>query len=162
MANDLTVFQEPSPETMDPKRNRDFYQNLRTKIRAYFESKEGRQNKFIEFLLFAPDLFHVLVKLTGDPRVPAGEKAKLVGAIAYFISPLDLMPEGILGPAGYADDIVIASLVLNGIINKTDPAVVREHWAGDGDVLEVIRKILKIADQMIGSGLWQRVKGMFA
>lgn len=161
MTTNLPVCVEPRHGDGDESRNRDFYRNLRKRIRAYFASKEGRQNKWVEFLLFAPDFFHVLVKLTGDSRVPAAEKAKLVAAIAYFISPLDLMPEGLMGPAGYADDIVIASLVLNGIINKTDPAVVREHWAGDDDVLDVIQKILKIADQMIGSGLWQRVKGMF-
>lgn len=160
MTTDVTVCTEPAPED-ENRRNEDFYKNLRKRIRGYCQSKMGRQNKWIEFLLFAPDLFHVLVRLTVDSRVPAAEKAKLVAAIAYFVSPLDLMPEGLLGPAGYADDVVIAALVLNGIINRTSPEVVRQNWAGDDDVLVVIQNILKVADNMIGSGLWRRVKGMF-
>jgi uncharacterized membrane protein YkvA (DUF1232 family) len=33
--------------------------------------------------------------------------------IAYIISPLDLLPEGIIGPAGYAEDIALAAYVIN-------------------------------------------------
>lgn len=161
MTTEVTVCTPPEPDD-GPCRNEDFYQRLRKRIRAYCESRMGRQNKWIEFLLFAPDLFHVLVRLAADTRTPTAEKTKLIAAIAYFVSPLDLMPEGILGPAGYADDVVIAAYVLNGIINRTSPEVVRQLWAGDEDVLVVIQNILKVADNMIGSGLWRRLKGMFA
>jgi uncharacterized membrane protein YkvA (DUF1232 family) len=71
------------------------------------------------------------------------------------------VPEAILGPVAYVDDIALAAYVLNSIINNSGPDIVRKHWVGDEDVLEVIRAILKIADQMIGSGLWDKLKGMF-
>jgi uncharacterized membrane protein YkvA (DUF1232 family) len=103
---------------------------------------------------------HLLCRLTLDGQVPVSEKAKLAAAIAYFISPLDLIPEAIAGPVGYIDDVVLAAYVLNGIINKTDPSVVRGHWAGSGDILELIMQVLKITDELVGSGLWKRLKGM--
>ena len=31
---------------------------------------------------------------------------------------------------------------------------------GDGDVLELIQRILSKADEMVGSGLWQKLKNM--
>lgn len=138
----------------------DFYQKLRKDIRKWAKSKTGKNNKWFEYLLLAPDLFHLLCKLTIDKDVPVVEKAKLASTIAYFVSPVDLVPEAIVGPAGYVDDIALAAFVLNSIINKTNPKVVTKHWAGDKDVLLVIKEILKVADEMVGSGLWRKLKAM--
>jgi len=136
----------------------DFYQKLRASIRDWLKSEAGSTHKWADYMLFAPDLFHLLCKLTIDEKVPVKEKAKLAAAIAYFVSPIDLVPEAIVGPAGYIDDIVLSAYVLNSIINKTDPEVVKRHWAGDKDVLEVIQEILRVADEMVGSGLWKKLK----
>ena len=136
----------------------DFYQKLRIKIKTWLESDKGKQNKWAEYLMFAPDLFHLLCKLSLDPEVPTKEKAKLATAIAYFISPVDLLPEAFTGPVGYVDDIALAAYVLNSIINNTGEEIVVKHWAGDRDVLNVIQQILKVADEMLGSGLWRKVK----
>jgi len=136
----------------------DFYRRLRRKVQRWTQSKEGKANPWADYVLLAPDLFHLLCKLALDPEVPKAEKAKLAAAIAYFVSPLDLIPEALLGPIGYADDVALAAYVLNGIVNKTSPEVVARHWAGDGDVLEVVRRTLVAADRMLGSGLWKRLK----
>jgi uncharacterized membrane protein YkvA (DUF1232 family) len=141
------------------KRESDFYQQLRKRLRAWMQ-KGGSKHKYSEYLLFAPDLFHLLCKLSVERRVPVAEKAKLAAAIAYFISPIDLIPEAIVGPAGYVDDIALAAYVLNSIVNTTDPEVVRSHWAGDGDVLDLIQQILQVADDMVGSGLWKKLFGL--
>ncbi|MCK4775937.1 MAG: DUF1232 domain-containing protein [Candidatus Krumholzibacteria bacterium] len=139
-------------------RKRDFYQQLREQIRAWLQSDEGRSNRWAEYLLSAPDLFHLMWKLSADPDVPAKEKAKLAGALAYFISPIDLIPEGLLGPVGYIDDIALAAYVLNGIVNRTGPEVLARHWAGDENVLVAIRRILAVADEMVGAGVWRKLK----
>ena len=68
------------------------------------------------------------------------------------------MPEAIVGIIGYTDDIVLAAYALNSIINNTKLEIVKGHWAGDEDVLHVIQKILRVADEMIGSGLFKRLK----
>jgi len=139
-------------------RKRDFYQQLREQIREWLKSDEGRANRWAEYLLSAPDLFHLMWKLSADPDVPAKEKAKLAGALAYFISPIDLIPEGLLGPVGYVDDIALAAYVLNGVVNRTGPEVLARHWAGDEDVLVAIRRILAVADEMVGAGVWRKLK----
>lgn len=41
-----------------------------------------------------------------DPDTPAQQKAIIVGALAYFILPLDAIPDGIPG-LGYTDDLGI-------------------------------------------------------
>lgn len=136
----------------------DFYQKLRRRMRKYLQSPQGKSSQWAEFLMFAPDLFHLLCRLMMEPEVPAKDKAKLAAVIAYFISPLDLIPEAILGPFGYIDDIALAAYALNSVINKTNPEVVKRHWAGEEDVIKVIQNILAVADKMVGSGLWKKLK----
>ena len=120
----------------------DFYQELRIKIENWLKKKGNKSNKFAGYIMLAPDLFHLLVKLSLDKDVPKSEKAKLAIAVAYFISPIDLIPEAIIGPLGFLDDISLAAFVLNSIINKTDPEIIKKHWAGDKDILDLIKEIL--------------------
>ena len=139
-------------------KNSDYYQRLRGQIRDWLQSDEGQSQQWAEYLLFAPDLFHLLWKLSTDPDVPAADKAKLAGVIAYFISPIDLIPEAIVGPIGYVDDIALAAYVLNGMLNHTDPEVLRKYWAGETDILEVIKRILAAADRMMSAKVLGKLK----
>jgi uncharacterized membrane protein YkvA (DUF1232 family) len=136
----------------------DFYRTLRQRVRRWTASAEGRANPWAEYVLLAPDLFHLLCSLALDPEVPRSAKARLAAAIVYFVSPVDLLPEALLGPVGYLDDVALAAYVLNGIVNRTRPEVLERHWVGDRDVLEVVQKILATADRMVGSGLWKKLK----
>ena len=104
---------------------------------------------------------HLLCKLALDPDVSAKSKVKLAGAIAYFISPLDLLPEALLGPVGYVDDVALAAYVLNEIVNESGDELVRRHWAGHGDVLALTKQILEVADEMVGGGLWEKLRKHF-
>lgn len=139
-------------------RHMDFYQRLRARIKDWLAGKVGRNYKYAEYLMFAPDFFHLLIKLVGDKRIPLPEKGKLVGAIFYFVSPLDFLPEAIMGPVGYVDDLVLAAYVLNSLLKKAGKDIIMEHWAGDGDVISLIEKILDKADELVGSGVFRRFK----
>jgi uncharacterized membrane protein YkvA (DUF1232 family) len=141
----------------DSEPHDDFYQVLRARIAGWLASK-GKGFKHAQILLLAPDLFHLLTRLLLDRRIPASEKATLGAALAYFISPVDLLPEALLGPAGYVDDVALAAYALSRLINAGHGAVAKELWAGDGDLFEAIRRVLEIADEMVGSGLWERLK----
>lgn len=140
------------------KEHRDFYQNLRIRIRNYLQSSEGKSNRFAEYLMLAPDMFHLLVKLTLDRDVLIRDKALLGATLLYYMSPLDLLPEGLLGPAGFLDDVAMAAYVVNSIISHTDIEVIRRHWAGEGDVLDKVRSILHRSEGMLGGGLWGSVR----
>lgn len=136
----------------------DAYQRLREKMRSWLAAA-GPGFKYSDILLVAPDLFHLLCKLVVDPRVPALQKAKLAATLAYFVWPLGVIPEALVGPIGYIDNVALAAYVLNGMLKSAQSDIVREHWAGDKDVLSVLQGVLEVADSAIGSGLWRRVKG---
>lgn len=135
----------------------DFYQALRARIAQWLEGK-GKGFRHAQLLLLAPDLFHLLTRLLLDRRIPVSEKAGLGAALAYFLSPIDLLPEAFLGPAGYVDDVALAAYALHRLINAGHGEVAKELWAGDGDLLEAIQQILQVADQALGSGVWERLK----
>lgn len=135
----------------------DFYQSFRAELRDSLKAEDGSANKLAEYLMFAPDLFHLLCRLSLDEAVPLQEKMKLAAAIAYFVSPVDLIPGLVLGPIGAADDIVLATYVLDSIINNSSPEIVERHWAGEGDVLALIKGILEAANKLVGSGLLGKI-----
>ena len=145
---------------MDPSQQ-DFYQKLRKDVKRWINDNLDKENKWSDYVLAAPDLFHLLCKLSVDKEVPANKKIKLLAGIAYFISPIDLLPELFLGPLGYLDDISIAAYILNDTINEVDPQIVRKHWAGDKDILDLIKTILANADKMIGGKLWGKIRKKF-
>jgi uncharacterized membrane protein YkvA (DUF1232 family) len=50
--------------------------------------------------------------LRGSEELAWTKKALIMGAIMYFVSPIDLIPDG-LGKAGYLDDAMIVRVVYN-------------------------------------------------
>lgn len=137
----------------------DFYQAMRQRIRTWLE-KKGKAFRYADVLLAGPDLLHLLSKLALDRRVPAREKAKIAAALAYFVSPIDLVPEGVLGPAGLVDDIALAAYVLNGFVNAGYGDIAKEHWAGEQELLAVVQGVLSVADAALGSGVFRRLRAI--
>ncbi len=140
--------------------NQDFYQKMRLDIREWVQTKTGKENQWSEYLLLAPDLFHLLAKLAMDKEVPSSEKAKIAGALAYFISPIDLIPEALFGPLGYLDDVALAAYVINSVMKSCDPSIVTKHWAGEQNILELVQQIVDVAADMLGNKIWDKLKGL--
>lgn len=135
-----------------------FYDRLRKSIHRFVENKGGAVEKTSEYLLLVPDVFILLWRLVRDNRVSGKDKVLLGSAIAYFVSPFDLIPEAIVGPIGYLDDLVFGVYVLNKVILDTGEDIVREHWSGSEDVLRMIQRVLGAADTLIGTEVFGRIK----
>lgn len=99
-------------------------------------------------LLFIPNMLLLCARLLRDSRVPATEKALLAGAIVYAIVPLDLIPD-MIPFVGQIDDTYLIALTLLRLMERTDPRVVREHWNGGGDVVELVGATALIAAKFL-------------
>ena len=104
-------------------------------------------------LLFIPNMLLLSVRLLADPRVPAIDRALLAGAIVYAIIPFDLIPD-MIPFVGQIDDAYLIALTLLRLMERTDPAIVREHWSGGGDVVELVGAAALVA----GKFLPQRIR----
>lgn len=140
-------LKKPLPTEEEQK---DFYEKLRVRITEWLNSKSGRTSKFGEYLLFAPDLFHLLMKSMLDNRIDAKSKALIGSGLLYFISPVDVLPEGLIGPGGFMDDVIVAAFVVNTLLNKFAPEVLEENWAGDKKLLYTVQKISETGDTLVG------------
>ncbi|HYM62452.1 MAG TPA: YkvA family protein [Thermoanaerobaculia bacterium] len=138
-----------------------YYHRIRASIQAYVGKKSHAAEKPAQYLLLVPDVFILLWRLTVDSRVSAANKALLAGAIAYYILPFDLLPEAILGPIGYLDDLIVGVYTLNKVVADTNPDILREHWSGSEDVFGMLRRVLAAADSLLGRDFLRKVKKIF-
>jgi uncharacterized membrane protein YkvA (DUF1232 family) len=74
---------------------------------------------------------------------------------AYLASPIDLIPDFLPG-IGQLDDLVIVAFALDQMLNRVPEEVVRSHWDGDDDVLQIVREILDISTAFVPGWLKKR------
>ena len=126
-------------------RERRLYDRLRDRIVPMQDvGSDGRsvsRSGARDLLLLLPDLTILLMRLLRDSRVPIAQKAVAVAGVAYVLSPIDLIPALFFGPIGLLDDLFVVAACLSRLLNHVHPDVVRGHWSGQGDALEVIQNV---------------------
>jgi uncharacterized membrane protein YkvA (DUF1232 family) len=108
------------------------------------EAKRRMRN----LLMFLPNMIGLCGRLLTDRRVPRAEKALFAGAIVYAIMPLDFIPD-MIPFVGQIDDAYLIALTLLRLLSRTDAAVVREHWRGGGDVIELAGAMADVAPLLL-------------
>jgi uncharacterized membrane protein YkvA (DUF1232 family) len=99
-------------------------------------------------LMFLPNMVMLCGRLLSDKRVPVAEKALFAGAIIYAIMPLDFIPD-FLPFIGQVDDVYLIALTLMRLVTRTDETVIREHWAGGGDIIALTDSVTKLAPMLL-------------
>ena len=130
--------------------NEEFYRTLREKVSGY-------TGAYADYVLLVPDLFLLITRLMLDPRIDSKHKIYLGAALAYAISPIDLISERRFGPLGYLDDLVVIVAALNMLFKDVDRKIILEHWSGKEDLLATVEKVLAQADQLIGMGRLEKI-----
>jgi uncharacterized membrane protein YkvA (DUF1232 family) len=97
----------------------------------------GRRSQARELAALLPNLVVLFRRLLNDPRVPRSSKVWLGFALAWFLSPIDLIPEFVPG-AGPLDDAIVATLVLRHLLRRTDRSVLKDHWRGEPATLDAL------------------------
>ncbi len=145
------VSDKVSSVSLPPIINRegdDFYQSLRKRLSG-IAAEVGPTDRIAGVIMAGPDLVHLNVRLILDPRVSRGDKIRMAAVLAYFVTPLDIIPEIILGPLGWLDNVALLAYALHTVVNNTGPEIVQEHWAGDEDVLDLIGRVLSTANELV-------------
>ena len=106
------------------------------------------RSRMKNLLLFIPNLVLLCGRLMVDPRVPTKERLLVAGAIIYAIIPLDLIPD-MLPFVGQVDDAYVIALTLLRLMSTTDPRLVREHWSGGGDIVELVGSVAIISGKLL-------------
>lgn len=135
-----------------------FYENLRKKAKSWTNEKTGKLGgKLGEYLFMLPDFFILVCRLAVDKRVSTRHKLFVSGIIAYLVMPLDIIPD-FIPVIGYVDDLVLAVLGLNLILNEIDEKVLKDNWSGEGDVLHQMQNITAAAEKFLDKNLISRIR----
>jgi uncharacterized membrane protein YkvA (DUF1232 family) len=77
-----------------------------------------------------PAYLRLLGGLLTDGRVSRVDKLVVLGAIAYIVTPLDLIPD-FIPFFGQVDDVYLLVLSLTRLISHAGLPVLSAHWSGD-------------------------------
>ena len=89
---------------------KDFYDTLCENLETY----TGEYESFIDY---GPILFKLLCNLL-NCDIDRSLKLPICGAIAYYVTPEDVIPENVYGPYGYIDDIYLSAYVLKMVADE--------------------------------------------
>ena len=82
-----------------------------------------------------PRLARMVFSLLRDPSVPLAAKIAMAAVAVYLASPVDLVPE-FIPLLGYLDDVLLAAVVIDGLLNVLDRSVLLRYWPGSVGSLE--------------------------
>lgn len=99
-----------------------------------------RGNLLTEALRILPDLLRLIPRLARDRSLPRGVRVRLALLVVYLALPIDLIPD-FIPVLGYADDAIIVTLVLRGVVRQAGLAAVRAHWPGTGDGFDALTRL---------------------
>src|SRR3989442_7170394 len=106
--------------------------------------KAQLKSRMKNLLMFLPNMVVLCARLMVDSRVPRVERALFAAAIIYAIIPFDFIPD-MIPFVGQVDDLFLISLTLLRLIDRTDDIIVREHWRGGGDIVQLAESAATLA-----------------
>jgi len=112
----------------------------------------SRQDLVIEAVMLLPNIVKLLSRLLRDRRVPMRRKALIGAVLAYVISPVDLIPDFVVG-IGRLDDLVLVSLAVDHLMSGAEENIVRMHWDGSEDGLDLVRSVFAWGAAVIPEGI---------
>lgn len=102
------------------------------------ENLTNFKGSYPNFIDYGPNLFNLLCDLLNQEEISSNERLIINAAIAYYVVPMDIIPEEIYGPYGYIDDIFITVYVLKKIANSRGYDFLQNLWKLDEDIIYVI------------------------
>lgn len=97
-------------------------------------ARGGAARLLLRAIRHIPAYIRLLVGLLFDSRVAAVDKAFVVAAIVYVVSPVGLISDAI-PLLGELDDLFILTLALQHLLAHADEQVLLDHWTGDPEEL---------------------------
>ena len=82
-----------------------------------------------DLALALPRLVRMVAALVTDPALPRTAKVALAAVAVYLASPVDLIPD-FIPVVGYLDDLLLAAIVLDGLLNFVDRSLILKYWPG--------------------------------
>lgn len=93
-----------------------------------------------EALRLLPDVLRLVRRLAADRSLPRGVRVRLALLLVYLALPIDLIPD-FVPVLGYADDAIIVTAVLRGVVRRAGIDAVHAHWPGTDDGFAAVTRL---------------------
>jgi uncharacterized membrane protein YkvA (DUF1232 family) len=105
-----------------------------------------------------PDVVRTIARLAADPVLPTAAKVALAAAVLYLVSPVDLIPD-FIPVLGTLDDLLVAAILVDGILNYVDRRLVLKYWPGSAESLERVARAARVLAAWVPRRLKTRIFG---
>jgi uncharacterized membrane protein YkvA (DUF1232 family) len=121
--------------------------------------RTGAKRTVMYYIRQLPQYVRLLGGLARDPRVSMVDKMLVLGAIAYIVMPIDLIPD-FIPFFGEIDDVYILVLALQRLISNAGRTVLLDHWTGEpSDLADMnLRGVLAAAAFFLPKRIRRRLK----
>lgn len=122
--------------------------------------RRGAKRTVTHYIAQLPRYVRLLGGLIADRRVSIWDKLLVAGAIAYIVSPIDIIPD-FIPFLGEVDDVYLLILALQRLMGNAGRRVLLDHWTGDpADLGELnLHQALSAAAFFLPLPLRRRLKG---
>ncbi len=100
----------------------------------------------------------MIASLLADRQVPIAARVALGAVAVYLASPVDLIPD-FIPFVGYLDDVLLAAIVLDGLLNHLDRALLLRYWPGNVASLDVTAAVARRLAAWVPSRVKDRIFG---
>lgn len=104
--------------------------STRGKSRNKGAPRTGAKRTVLHYIRQLPHFVRLLGGLITDPRVAMVDKLLVFGAIAYIVTPIDLIPD-FIPFIGEVDDVYLLVIALQRLISNAGRFVLLDHWGGE-------------------------------
>jgi len=121
--------------------------------------RRGAKRTLVETMRQIPHYLRLLGGLFTDRRVSVLDKVLVGAAIAYVISPFDLIPD-VVPFLGQVDDVFLITTALQRLIANAGRPVLLDHWHGDRAALSDLRidQVVAAATFFLPLGMRRKLK----
>lgn len=125
---------------------------------APIEQDEAWRATVREGIWLIPNVLKLLGRIVKDRRVPVRAKAFAGAVLVYVVSPIDLIPDFVIG-FGKLDDLILSAVAIQHLIEAAGPEIVAEHWDGSEGSLDLLLTAAEMGAEVIPKPIRRMLPG---
>ena len=141
-------------EQVEGKSKEETLDSLRKALKPYMVAGKDAQTHttltmLAELTPALPQILEMTIQLANWPSLANKDKKHFIAVVAYTVSPVDIIPEGVFGGAGFADDLLFASIAYKTVIADTSEKFVLAFWKGDKKLFDTLCSLESAAKESL-------------